>query len=122
MQHICTYAEAVRKVGVQANGSNVKVPDRQEKRACEGCRGIKEDTLVVEKMQFILFMVEVINCTAQITDKKTEKIKIIVKAAEKFLGVEAIGWEEVEDELKGGSPSSQAPSQSSVGGGGSSWS
>ena len=116
-----TYAEAVRKVGVQSNGSNDKMAGRHEIRACEGCREIKEDTLIVEKRQFILFMVEAINCTAQ-TDKKTEKIKIIVKAAEKYLGVEAIGWEEVEDELKGGSPSSQALAQSSSWGGGSSWS
>ena len=63
-----------------------------------------------------MFMVDVINCTAQ-TDKKTEKIKITVKAAEKDLGVEAIGWEEV---LKGGSPSSQTSSQTSLWGGGSS--
>lgn len=69
------------------------------------------------KRQFILFMVGVINCT----DKKTE-IKTIVKAAEKYLGVEAIGWEEAGDVLKGGSPSSQTPSQSSLWGSGSSWS
>ena len=69
-----TYAEAARKVGIQSNSSNIKMADKHEKRACEGCRGIKEDTLIVEKRQFILFMVEVINCTAQ-TDKKTEKIK-----------------------------------------------
>ena len=60
-----TYAEAVRKVGVQSNGSNDKMAGRHEIRACEGCREIKEDTLIVEKRQFILFMVEAINCTAQ---------------------------------------------------------
>lgn len=116
-----TYAEAVRKVGMQPNDSSVKVADRQKMRDCEGCARIKEDTLIVGKRQFILFMVDIINCTAQ-TDRKTEKIKIIVKAAEKYLGVEAIGWEEVEDILKGGSPGSQTPSQSSLWGGGSSWS
>lgn len=67
-----TYAEAVRKVGMQPNGSIVKMADRPERRACEGCRRVKEDTLIVEEKQFILFMVDVINCIAQ-TDKKTEK-------------------------------------------------
>lgn len=37
-------------------------------------------------------MVEVINCLAQ-TDKKTERVKIIVKAAEQFLGIRGLVWE-----------------------------
>ena len=116
-----TYAKAVRKVGKQPNGSSVKMADTHDMRTCKGCSRVKEDTLIVEKRQFILFMVEVINCTAQ-TDKKTENIKITVKAAEKDLGVEDIGWEEVEEVLKGGSPSLQTSSQTSLWGGGSSWS
>ena len=54
-----------------------------------------------ESLQVLLTFDDVINCTAQ-TDKKTEQIKIIVKATEKYKGVEATGWEEVEDGLKGG--------------------
>lgn len=56
---------------------------------------------------FVLFMVVVVNCSAQ-TEKKTEKIKIIVKAAEKYLGIKGLVWEEVEEQLSGGTPSSQA--------------
>ena len=41
----------------------------------------------------MLFMVDVINCSAQ-TEKKTEKIKIIVKSAEKLLGIRGFGREE----------------------------
>lgn len=120
--HGITYAEAARRVGEQPTDNNVRTTDRREVRACEGCRRVKEDTLIVGKREFILFMVDVVNCTAQ-TDKKMEKIKIIVRAAEKYLGMDAIGWEEVEDILKGGSPSSQTPSQQlSTWGGGSSWS
>ncbi|CAJ1066432.1 uncharacterized protein LOC113119923 [Xyrichtys novacula] len=120
--HGITYAEAARRVRVQATESNARTTERQEVRAHEGCKRIKEDTMVVGKRDFILFMVEVVNCTAQ-TDKKTEKIKIIVRAAEKYLGLEAVGWEEVEDLLKRGGSSSQNPSQqSSVWDGGSSWS
>lgn len=52
-------------------------------------------------------MVEVINCSAQ-TEKRTEKIKIIVKAAEKYLGIKGLVWEEVEEILNGGITSTQA--------------
>lgn len=57
-------------------------------------------------------MVDVINCTAQ-TERKTEKIKIIVKAAEKHLGIKGLNWESVKETLRG-SQSSQ--SQTWVGG------
>lgn len=57
-----------------------------------------EDGLVVSKKNFVLFIAEVINCTAQ-TDKRTEKIQIIVKAAERFLGVKELTWEKVRDGL-----------------------
>ncbi len=45
---------------------------------------VKEDMLTVGKSEFVLFMVDVINCSAQ-TDRRTEKIKIIVKSAEQYL-------------------------------------
>lgn len=67
---------------------------------------IKEDTLIVCKSDFVLFMVDAINYTAQ-TDKKTEKIKIIVKAAEKYLGIKGLGRDTVEKMLSGGATSSQ---------------
>lgn len=40
----------------------------------------------MNKNDFVLFMEAVINCTAQ-TDKKTEKIQIIVKTTDKHLGI-----------------------------------
>ena len=67
-----TYREVVRMVGMQPNGSGVKMADRHKMRACEGCRRVKEDSRIVEKRQFILFMFDVINCTAQADRKKTE--------------------------------------------------
>ena len=51
-------------------------------------------------------MVEVINCSAQ-TSRKTEKIKIIVKAAEKYLGLKGTSWEAVEEMLAGETSNSQ---------------
>lgn len=61
-------------------------------RSCKACNKVKEDTLIVGRNEFVLFMVEVINCLAQ-TDKKTERVKIIVKAAEQFLGIRGLIWE-----------------------------
>lgn len=46
--------------------------------------------LTASKNDFVVFMVDVINCSAQ-TDKKTEKLKIIVKSAETYLGVKVLG-------------------------------
>lgn len=76
---------------------------------------VKQDVLTIGKTEFVLFMVEVINCSGQ-TDKKTEKIKIIVKAAEKYLGIKGLSWQTVEGNLSGRPTSTQACT------GGSSWS
>lgn len=108
-----TYAEAAKKVTrkemkrVSAETTHVE--------ACKGCHEIKEDMLIVGKNEFLLFIVDIINCSAQ-TDRKTEKSKIIVKSAEKYLGMKELHWEEVEKILNGGPPNSQAWA------GGSSWS
>lgn len=51
-------------------------------------------------------MVEVINCTAQ-TERRSEKIQIIVKAASKFLEIKGLTWEEIRDRLSSESQSSQ---------------
>lgn len=104
-----TYAEAARRVQVQA------VKPRQienSTRPCEGCSRLKTDTLIVNKTDFVLFMVDVINCSAQ-AERKTEKIKIIVKAAERFLGVRGLGLENIEDRLGTGSSHSQTRSEGS---------
>jgi len=58
----------------------------------------REDNLVVSKHDFVIFMVEIINCSAQ-TKSRTERIKIIVKAAEKYLGLKGMVWETVRDNL-----------------------
>ncbi len=48
----------------------------------------------MNKNEFVLFMVEVINCSAQ-TERKTGK----VKAAEKYIGVKGLSCEVVEEML-----------------------
>ena len=103
-----TYAEAAKKVVVQPDkiNSNPVGMEKNKTRSCEGCNKIMEDTLIVGESEFMLFMVDVINCSAQ-TEKKTKKIKI-VKTAEKFLGIKGFGWEEIMETLNGGIVSSQS--------------
>lgn len=50
--------------------------------------------------KLVLFMAHVINCADQVK-QKTEKIKIIVRAAEKYLGVKDVSWEQVNRKLEG---------------------
>lgn len=47
------------------------------------------DTLILKKVDFDAFIVQVINCTAQ-TNKKSKKLDIIVSAAERFLGLQEL--------------------------------
>ena len=54
---------------------------------------------MVDKEKFVAFMVEVINCTAQ-TDSKTVRIKIIIKAEEKYLEVEGMTPEAINEILR----------------------
>lgn len=93
-----SYAEAAKRLVTQPNKNNMRTINAENNtmKPCEGCSKIEEDTLTVffKKSDFILFMVDVINCSAQ-TDKNTEKIKIIVN----FLGIKGFGWKEVEEGL-----------------------
>lgn len=52
-------------------------------------RMINEDMMDVGKMEFILFMAKVMNCSAQ-TESRTKIFKIIIRAADKYLNVTRI--------------------------------
>lgn len=94
-----SFAEAARKIPAQSTVQVNKTAAVEAcSSACQGCSKIKEDTLLMRKDDFVLFMVEIINCTAQV-ERKTEKIKIIVKAAQKYLGFKNTSWELVEERL-----------------------
>lgn len=97
--------------------ASIPVGVDSNQRPCGDCakQHIKKVILIVGKNEFVLFMAEVINCSAQ-TNRKTEKIKIIVRAAEKYLGLEGLSWETVEEMLAGETSNSQTWA------GGSSWS
>lgn len=66
---------------------------------CVKCDRIQEETLIVSKVGFVLFIAEIINCSAQ-TTSRTERIKIIVKTAEKYLDVKWLQWENIRGTLK----------------------
>lgn len=96
-----SYAEATKKVRPTREQMGQMPTMREERKdmiKCKKCDKIKEETLIVDKNEFVLFMAEVINCSAQ-TTSRTERIKIIVKAAEKYMGIKGIPWESVRNTL-----------------------
>lgn len=103
-----SYAEATKKVEKTVTAPNFMVKEKkQETIKCTKCDKIKEETLIVSKSNFILFIAEVINCSAQ-TTSRTERIKIIAKSAEKFLDAKDLMWESVRDTLNEETQQSQA--------------
>ncbi|XP_067281993.1 uncharacterized protein [Pseudorasbora parva] len=107
-----SYAEAARKVpGIV---TMVRQPGNRSKEMnmCQGCDKLKEETLIVKRNDFVMFMAEIINCSAQ-TKSRNERIKIIVKSAEKYLDVKGLLWETVRDTLNVETQSSQACAGSS---------
>ncbi len=53
----------------------------------------------VDKVWFVTFIAEVVNCSAQ-TESRTERIKIIIRAAEKYLELEDVTVDLINDRLK----------------------
>ena len=105
-----SYAEAAKTVsgGTQVTMEN----NKKSKEIVHNCVKLKEDTLIVSKREFVLFMAEIINCSAQ-TKSRNERIKIIVKSAEKYLDVKGMRWEHVKDILNDDVQQSQIWSGSS---------
>lgn len=60
---------------------------------------ISTDIINIDKLVFTTFMAEVINCSAQ-TKSRTERIRIIIRAAEKYLQAEGLTVEQVNEKLK----------------------
>ncbi len=68
--------------------------------------GLTEDTKKKIVVEGRLFMVEVIDSTAQ-TERRTEKIQIIIMAAERFLEIKGLKCEDIRKSLNTESQSSQ---------------
>lgn len=101
-----TYAEAVKKVQGQSDGQGMKGKMMMAQNSEQG------GGLVVSLQQLILFMSYVINCSTQ-AKNKTERIRIVVKGAEKFFGIRGVSWESIskklEEDGRTGETSSQKP-------------
>lgn len=88
-----TYAEAIKKVdgrrkletGQRQQGQRQSVISQQSK---ESPSPICADAIKVDSVKFLAFLAEVINCSA-VTESRSERIKVIVKAAQKHFRVGA---------------------------------
>ena len=89
-----SYAEAVKMAGQKRQvegegGREIEVVKQQQEK----------QKVWREKKNLVTFIAGVINATCEIKSK-TERIQIIVKAAEHHLGMRGLKWEEVNDELR----------------------
>lgn len=107
-----TYVEAIRKVKSNEDNSRLAPVIQPPVQNIQKCCNITKDTLIVEKKKFVAFMVEIINCSAQACSR-TERTKIIAKAAEKYLEMEEMSVEIINATLRMGI----SDSQSTCGGG-----
>lgn len=106
-----TYAEAIKKVDegnqeksrVKVGMAPVDVPPNQVQTIQKCCK-VSEDTLIVDKKNFIAFMVEVVNCSAQVTSR-SDRIKIIKKAAGKYLDIHDLSVDSIHNMVLGVSDS-----------------
>lgn len=102
-----TYAEAIKQVkgkkeaevtagvGPGISGQNQQWYSQEIRQTR---KEVKSKYIAVDNVKFIAFIAEVINCSAQ-TTSKTEKIKIIIKAAQKYIGVGEITIDSINDLL-----------------------
>lgn len=92
-----SYAEALKRVEQETKTKEKVELAPQVRNKCQIEK--EKNVLEVEKVSFIAFIAEVINCSAQ-TDSRTERIKIIAKVAEKYLEIEGISVEMINERLK----------------------
>lgn len=101
MQNI-TYAEATRKIKARAETTRVKVQginaESSKQKNANPTRNESDELFVMNKIGFVAFICAVINGTTQV-ERKSDKLKIIVGCANKFLKLTGISAEEVYEML-----------------------
>lgn len=75
----------------------------------------KENEVSFDKVSFVTFIAEVVNCSPQ-TESRTERIKIIIRAAGKYLELEDVTVEIINDRLKMQPVNSQTVNRQTFGG------
>ena len=99
-----SYAEAVRRM--EGNG-NVDVTVQMKPEQTREERVINNgQNICLDKKRFLAFIAMVINCAVDI-QSKTERIKMILDAATRFLDIVDISGEDLDDTLRGGLASTQ---------------
>lgn len=81
-----SYAEAAKIVSGSIQITKQNGDTNKDAEKCKRCDKLKEETLQVNKNDFVLFMADIINCSAQ-SSSLNERIKITVNSAEKYLDV-----------------------------------
>lgn len=98
-EHNVSYAQAVKKVqNEQGNRISYEISKATEtpNKGTERYKtNVDASMLMISKVSFIAFIAEVINCTAQ-TNKRTEKLKIIISAAARQLGITEVTVEKIQ--------------------------
>lgn len=96
-----SYAEAIKKVNSKAKpiarvlSASQPLPQTfvQTPR-----HNVNDNTLIVDKRKFVAFVVECINCSATV-ESRTQKTYIIIRAAKKYLGMEDLSFEAINEIL-----------------------
>lgn len=105
--NLVSYAEAVKQVKARGPATNQRV--NQKEASMQGDGQGRDDSLVrgdrptmqVGKIDFLAFIIKVINCSAQATTR-TDRIKIILQAAKAHLDMASVPVEEVMKKLSEG--------------------
>jgi len=77
------------------NGDLIENNITQSKDTCSHKCVEDGNILVINKINFVAFIAEVINCSTQ-TDKRTEKLKIIISAAARHLDITEVSVEQIQ--------------------------
>ncbi len=98
IQEGLTYSEALKKVGknLESGEKSKEIIQQKTEMAKEKT---KEKFGIKNNVAFVTFMAEVVNCSAQ-TESRTERIRIIIKAAEKYLEIKGISVDMINEKLK----------------------
>lgn len=106
VQNKVTYAEAIKQVKIPQGGANVGVvepsqyPQQVQYPQLMGLKkDVRKNTLVVEKANFVFFMVKVVNLSMQDKMSRSDRMKIIVEAAKEYLDIGDVTEEMVQEEL-----------------------
>ena len=94
-----SYADAVKRMDLKGEENEGARGKRESKR--------EEHTICMDKGQFLAFIAMVINCAVEMKGK-TERIRMVLDAARRFLKIEDISGEDLDKLLREGFTPAQA--------------